>query len=87
MTSVLVVDDSALDSQVAGGLLEKRMEIAVMYANDGRDALKQFGRVRAGIEARGCSRRSWERWRGVPVTSSFTPDRSPHCDASLELNR
>ena len=42
MTSVLVVDDSALDRKLAGGLLEKRLEIAVLYANDGRDALKQF---------------------------------------------
>jgi len=44
MTSVLVVDDSALDRKLAGGLLEKRLEIAVLYANDGRDALKQFER-------------------------------------------
>ena len=44
MTSVLVVDDSAPDRKLAGGLLERQLEIAVVYANDGRDALKLFER-------------------------------------------
>ena len=44
MTSVLVVDDSAADRRLVGGLLERQLEIAVIYANDGRDALKQFER-------------------------------------------
>ena len=42
MTSVLVVDDSAVDRKLAGGLLERQLAIAVTYANDGRDALRQF---------------------------------------------
>ena len=44
MTSVLVVDDSAPDRKLAGGLLERQLQIAILYANDGRDALKQFER-------------------------------------------
>lgn len=44
MTSVLVIDDSATDRKLAGGLLERQLEIAVLYATDGRDALRQFER-------------------------------------------
>ncbi len=44
MTSVLVVDDSAMDRTLIGGLLEQELEIAVLYANDGRDALRHFER-------------------------------------------
>ncbi len=44
MTSILVVDDSAPDRKLAGGLLEKQLEVAVLHANDGRDALRQFER-------------------------------------------
>jgi CheY-like chemotaxis protein len=40
MTSVLVIDDSAVDRKVAGGLLERQLEIAVLYATNGRDALR-----------------------------------------------
>ena len=42
MPSVLVVDDSAFDRKIAGGLLEKQLEIAVIYAIDGQDALEQL---------------------------------------------
>ena len=44
MTSVLVVDDSALDRKLAGGLLEKQLQTAVLYASDGHDALRQLER-------------------------------------------
>ncbi len=42
MTSVLVVDDSAMDRRIAGGLLEKNLGWLVTYAVDGRQALAQL---------------------------------------------
>ena len=44
MTSVLVVDDLKTDRMLIGRLLERELEIAVLYANDGRDALRHFER-------------------------------------------
>ncbi len=41
MTSILVVDDSAVDRRLAGGLLEKNTEAKIYYAEDGVDALEQ----------------------------------------------
>lgn len=40
MTTILVVDDSALDRRLAGGLLEKEPDCQVFYAEDGNQALK-----------------------------------------------
>lgn len=40
MTIILVVDDSAMDRRVAGGLLEKEPDCQVLYAEDGVSALK-----------------------------------------------
>lgn len=40
MTTVLVVDDSAKDRRIAGGLLEKNFGWTVEYASDGRQALE-----------------------------------------------
>lgn len=40
MTTILVVDDSAMDRRVAGGLLEKEPDCQVFYAEDGYVALK-----------------------------------------------
>lgn len=40
MTTILVVDDSAVDRRVAGGLLEKEPDCQVFYAEDGYQALK-----------------------------------------------
>ena len=42
MTCILVVDDSAAERELAGGLLERNLQVGIMYAADGRDALKQF---------------------------------------------
>lgn len=42
MTSVLVVDDSAKDRRIAGGLVEKNLEWRIVYANDGRQALQRI---------------------------------------------
>jgi len=39
MTKVLVVDDSAVDRRLAGGLLEKESGLSVVYAADGSEAL------------------------------------------------
>ena len=44
MATVLVVDDSAVDRRLAGGLLEKQFECAVEYAADGKEALVQMAR-------------------------------------------
>jgi CheY-like chemotaxis protein len=40
--TVLVVDDSAIDRRLAGGLLEKQSDCAVLYAGDGQEALQQL---------------------------------------------
>lgn len=42
MTQILVVDDSATDRRLAGGLLERRPGWAVDYAGDGREALARI---------------------------------------------
>lgn len=42
MTTVLVVDDSASDRRLAGGLLEKNCRWTTVYAADGTEALRQF---------------------------------------------
>lgn len=39
MPTVLVVDDSAIDRRLAGGLLEKDPKLNVLYAQDGKSAL------------------------------------------------
>lgn len=41
-TNILVVDDSAVDRRLVGGLLEKRADFAVAYAEDGLDALRKM---------------------------------------------
>lgn len=40
MTTILVVDDSAMDRRMAGGLLEREPDCVVLYAEDGSTALK-----------------------------------------------
>lgn len=42
MPKVMVVDDTAVDRQLAGGLLEGAPGIEVCYAENGKDALKQI---------------------------------------------
>ena len=42
MTTILVVDDSAMDCRLAGGLLEKEPDCQVLYAEDGAAALKSI---------------------------------------------
>jgi CheY-like chemotaxis protein/anti-sigma regulatory factor (Ser/Thr protein kinase) len=51
MAKILVVDDSAVDRRLAGGLLEKRSakaaagaKLTAVYANDGKDALEAMAR-------------------------------------------
>ena len=39
MAIVLVVDDTAVDRRLAGGLLEKSDNLEVVYANNGGEAL------------------------------------------------
>ncbi len=43
-STILVVDDSAVDRKMAGSLLEKLSNIRVAYAGDGREALEVIGR-------------------------------------------
>ena len=40
MTTILVVDDSAMDRRIAGGLLEKDLDCQVIYAEDGAMAMR-----------------------------------------------
>lgn len=42
MTTILVVDDSAMDRRIAGGLLEKDFECQVIYAEDGAAAMRMI---------------------------------------------
>jgi CheY-like chemotaxis protein len=44
MASILVVDDSAVDRRLAGGLLEKGTYLEVRYAENGQMALKEIDR-------------------------------------------
>lgn len=44
MTTVLVVDDSASDRELVGGLLEKTAGHTVVFACDGKEALEQIDR-------------------------------------------
>lgn len=43
MPTVLVVDDTAVDRRLAGGLLENAPDLNVCYAQNGREALLQIG--------------------------------------------
>lgn len=43
MPTVLVVDDTAVDRRLAGGLLETAPDLDVCYAQDGNEALLQIG--------------------------------------------
>ena len=43
MPTVLVVDDTAVDRRLAGGLLENAPDLNVCYAQDGNEALLQIG--------------------------------------------
>jgi len=42
MTSILVVDDSAVDRRLAGGLLEKDSSLSIRYAVHGADGLEKI---------------------------------------------
>jgi CheY-like chemotaxis protein len=42
MTTVLVVDDLAVDRKLAGGLLAKNSDWSIIYATDGKQALQQL---------------------------------------------
>ena len=43
MPTILVVDDTAVDRRLAGGLLENAPNVEVRYAENGKDALMQIG--------------------------------------------
>lgn len=42
MPRILIVDDSAIDRRLAGGLLEKSPNLKVTYANNGKEALESI---------------------------------------------
>ncbi len=42
MTTILVVDDSAVDRRLAGGILEKHGDLTIEYAKNGADALAKI---------------------------------------------
>jgi len=43
MATILVVDDTAVDRKLAGGLLESTENLDVCYAENGKEALQQIG--------------------------------------------
>ena len=49
MTNILVVDDSAVDRRVVGGLLEQRADFQINYAEDGTDALRNMEKQRPDV--------------------------------------
>ncbi|MHB8866690.1 MAG: response regulator [Pirellulaceae bacterium] len=49
MTNILVVDDSAVDRSIVGGLLKQRPDFHVLYAEDGTDALRSMENARPDI--------------------------------------
>jgi CheY-like chemotaxis protein len=49
MTNILVVDDSAVDRRIVGGLLEQRADFRVLYAEDGTDALRKMEGTRPDV--------------------------------------
>jgi CheY-like chemotaxis protein/anti-sigma regulatory factor (Ser/Thr protein kinase) len=49
MLDILVVDDSAMDRRVAGGLLERQHGWTVHFAHDGREALDFLAKQRADL--------------------------------------
>jgi CheY-like chemotaxis protein len=49
MTNILVVDDSAVDRRIVGGLLERHPGFRVGYAEDGTDALRKMEQARPDI--------------------------------------
>jgi CheY-like chemotaxis protein len=49
MTTVLVVDDSAVDRRVAGGILEKSSGLTVEYASNGAEALEKIAKSRPDV--------------------------------------
>ncbi|MFO7905211.1 MAG: response regulator [Planctomycetota bacterium] len=49
MTNILVVDDSAVDRTIVGGILEHRSDYSVTYAEDGTDALVKMEQSRPHI--------------------------------------
>src|SRR5690348_12167944 len=77
MPIVLVVDDSAVDRRLAGGLLSKSTELQVEYAADGPEALARLevgpvqvvvtDMVMPGMSGLELVREIVERYRGLPV--------------------
>ena len=49
MTNILVVDDSAVDRRIVGGMLENQPGFLVAYAEDGSDALRKMQQSRPDI--------------------------------------
>jgi len=49
MPSVLVVDDSAVDRRLMGGILEREADLKVQYAENGLDALAQMKQAEPDI--------------------------------------
>ncbi len=49
MTNILVVDDSAVDRAIVGGLLDQRPDYTVVYAEDGTDALIKMEQSRPDV--------------------------------------
>ena len=49
MTKVFVVDDSAVDRQLIGGIVKQETEWLVEYAGDGKDALSRMSFVKPDI--------------------------------------
>ena len=49
MSTVLVVDDSAVDRRLAGGILERIAGLKVEYATNGVEALEKFQQVRPDV--------------------------------------
>ena len=49
MARILVVDDSAVDRRIAGGLLEQRPDFEVGFAEDGMDAVRMLEKFKPDV--------------------------------------
>ena len=49
MPTVLVVDDSEVDRRLAGGQIQKTLDVNVVYADNGEHALEQISRHRPDV--------------------------------------
>ena len=101
MPTVLVVDDSATDRRLAGGLLERNSQLHVIYSKDGSEAIAEIERHIPDIvltdlvmpEVDGfeflAEIRANEKWAAIPViiatAKTLTEEEQDRLKGNVEL--